>query len=279
MNLLTFASAVSLLIPSALGKQALSSRRDSCDTYVLSGISGGFTEQVSVDFTSAQSSGDAANFLSQHGLSISNYNVASTPVAHDFVPANVLLGNGVLQLKVTSYSGSGSVESAEVVTDDTFAYASVRTVLKSSATFGVCEGNFFYLSDTQETDIEILTSTTLTGNDYVSAGVWMTNQATVEGGTKTTDNVEFTFDPSQDFHEYRIDWSPLATTFYIDGIQINNFSDNVPWDSGYWIWNAWSSGDPYWSNGPPTADSITEIRSIELYKGYTSTTSGTICNV
>ncbi|KAK0489487.1 concanavalin A-like lectin/glucanase domain-containing protein [Armillaria luteobubalina] len=277
MRLLTFASA--LLPYCVLAKQTLSSRQNSCDTYAVSGISGGFTEKVSVDFTSAQSGGNAANFLSQYGLSISDYNVASTPIAHDFIPGNVLLGNGVLQLKVSSYGGSGSVKSAEVVTDDTFTYASVRTVLKSSTTPGVCEGNFFYLSDTQETDIEILTSTTLTGNQYVPAGVWTTNQATVEGGAETTDNVEFTFDPSQDFHEYRIDWSPSATAFYIDGTQINKFSENVPWESGHWIWNVWSSDDPYWSNGPPTADSITEIRSIELYKGYISTTSGTVCNV
>jgi len=53
----------------------------------------------------------------------------------------------------------------------------------------------------------------------------------------------------------------------------------VPTAAGHWVWNAWSSGDPYWSNGPPTADSLTHIRSIEIYNGFTSTPSGSICNI
>ncbi|KAK0192383.1 hypothetical protein F5146DRAFT_1039581, partial [Armillaria mellea] len=188
MKLITLASA---LLPYVLGKQGLSSRQNSCNTYVVSGISGGFTEKVSVDFTSAQSGGNAATFLSQHALSISDYSVGSAPIAHDFIPGNF-----------PSYGGSGSVESAEVVTDDTFTYPLVRTVLKSSTT------------------------------------TW--GLLRLRGGTETTDNVEFTFDPSQ----------------------------GLSWVGG-------AAVTPYWSNGPPTAGfKSLRIRSIELYKGYTSTTSG-----
>ncbi|KAG6832576.1 hypothetical protein H0H87_001232 [Tephrocybe sp. NHM501043] len=187
-----------------------------------------------------------------HGVSVSNYVVTFGPVPHTFTPSNLAFGSGSLDMKVSAYSGSGAVLSSEIVTDDLFKYASVRTVLKSSGVGGVVEGNFFYLNGNQETDWEILTSTTSQSSADVPAGIWATNQAS---------------------------WTIDATTFYIDGVQKARLTSNVPTEAGHWIWNVWSNGDPAWSNGPPTADSITHIRSIDIYKGYTSTRSGTQCNI
>ena len=65
-------------------------------------------------------------------------------MSYAFVPGNVALGSGSLDLKVSAYEGSGNVQSAEIVTNDIFKYGSVRTVLKSSGVPGVVEGNFFY---------------------------------------------------------------------------------------------------------------------------------------
>lgn len=78
-----------------------------------------------------------------HGISISNYAVSSTPVAHDFAASNVAFGDGALNLKVDAFTGD-SVHSAEIITTDKLQYASVRTVLKSSPVAGIVEGNFFY---------------------------------------------------------------------------------------------------------------------------------------
>lgn len=52
----------------------------------------------------------------------------------------------------------------------------------------------------------------------------------------------------------------------------------VPTNAGYWIWNAWSSGDPCWSSGPPLAESVTQIKSIEIFKGYTENVANTTSN-
>ena len=52
----------------------------------------------------------------------------------------------------------------------------------------------------------------------------------------------------------------------------------VPTEAVRWVWNAWSDGNPNWSGGPPTADSSTLIRSIEIYNGFISTPQGSICN-
>ena len=82
-----------------------------------------------------------------NGLIISDYPVASTPIGHTFTPEKVALsttsGFTALDLKTSAYS-SGNVQCAEVTTSNTFKYASVRTVLKSSPTAGIVEGNFFY---------------------------------------------------------------------------------------------------------------------------------------
>jgi hypothetical protein len=47
-------------------------------------------------------------------------------------------------MKVSAFTGSGSIQSSEIATNDVFKYASVRTVVKSSGVPGVVEGNFFY---------------------------------------------------------------------------------------------------------------------------------------
>ncbi|KAF8916765.1 concanavalin A-like lectin/glucanase [Mucidula mucida] len=279
VKLIFFAVGLSLLAPSSFARENLASRQDSCDTYTTSGVSGGFTDRNFIDFSSVSSGQDAASFLSQYGFEISNYGpVGSTPTEHTFTPNNVKLGDGALEMKVSAYT-SGAVISSEIVSSDTFKYASVRVVLKSSTTKGVCEGIFYYQGDTQESDIELLTTTSLQASATVPAGFWTTNQALVDGEDSTSENIAFNFDPTADFHEYRIDWTSSSTTFYVDGTQVNQLTENVPTAATHFIFNAWSSGDPYWSAGPPTADSISHIRSIDLYTGYTSTASGTKCSV
>ncbi|KAF9010721.1 hypothetical protein BDQ17DRAFT_1387906 [Cyathus striatus] len=222
-----------------------------CNTYTIPGMSGGFTKKVSIDF-SGTSGGNAVTFL--------HYHIDDTPYSRDFVTGNVALGTGSLDLKVSAFHGTGSVQSAEVVTSDTF--------FTGLTVPGVCEGNFMYLDGySNEVDFEILTSTTLSSNlTCVPAGSWVTNYA----ASKTTQTIPFTFNPSADFH---------ATIFYIDGVQKAKLTTNVPTLAGNWIWNAWSNGDPCWSNGPPISDSVTHIRSIEMYKGYTSTVKGTTCSI
>ncbi|KAJ7599607.1 concanavalin A-like lectin/glucanase domain-containing protein [Mycena floridula] len=97
----------------------------------------------------------------------------------------------------------------------------------------------------------------------VPAGIWATNQAVVPGDDPTFSTIALNFDPSDDFHEYRIDWTDSATTFYIDGDQKAQLTTNVPTGELSYIFNVWSSGNPFWSAGPPTTDSITHIQSIE----------------
>lgn len=126
----------------------------------------------------------------------------------------------MLQLKVSAYSGSGAINSAEVSSNTKFKYGSVRTVQKSSSTPGVVEGNFFYgkqfhtfaravgrsstlvflANDNQEIDWEILTSTIDKASSCVPAGIWATNQPLVPGQPSTHQVITPPFDPRADFH-------------------------------------------------------------------------------
>lgn len=107
-----------------------------------------FQEALDADFTKLLPTQDVAEALSNMNLSISNFNVGSTPVVHTFFPSNVAIGNnGSLELTVKSYAGSGPVSSAEISTTAEFTYCSARTVMKTSSVPGVCVGSFFYQSD------------------------------------------------------------------------------------------------------------------------------------
>ncbi|PPQ82895.1 hypothetical protein CVT25_009682 [Psilocybe cyanescens] len=253
-----------------------SARAPAACTYVIPEIPGGFSQRRFADFSGNTPSDSAATVLGTYNIGISQYGPLGTPVPHDFVASNVAFGNGYLGLKVNAYT-SGSVHSAEIVTNDVFKYASVRTVLKSTAVQGIVEGNFFYLdvaSGSQEIDFEILTTTLFNSNNpLVPPGIWATNHNNTGSEANTFDTIPFTFDPTADYHEYRIDWFGTTTNYYIDGTRVAQHTDpsTTPTVEGHWIWNAWSSGDPNWSMGPPTADGTYQIRSIDLYTGYTST--------
>ncbi|TFK97369.1 concanavalin A-like lectin/glucanase domain-containing protein [Pterulicium gracile] len=221
-----------------------------------------------IDFSGKRPGENAVDFLNQYNFRVSTDTIAAPPITRKFFTENVYFGQGVLNLRVSAYNGNGVIGSAQIHSRSYSRYGSFRVVSRSSRQGGVCEGNFFYLNDNQEVDWEMLTSTIDRSSACVPAGIWATNQATTPGGQKNSAVVPLPWDPRAGFHEYRVDWTAQATTFYLDGVQKARFTTNVPTAELLFITEAWSSGDPCWSNGPPTGDSVTEIRSIDLYQGY-----------
>ncbi|KAM0751254.1 concanavalin A-like lectin/glucanase [Meredithblackwellia eburnea MCA 4105] len=215
--------------------------------------------KFNVDF-STYNGGSVTDFLNANRLSVSNYTVGSTPLPHTFTPDNVDIVNGALRLKVTG----GSINSAEIATKFTMLYANITTRAKISKVPGTCASTFFYKNDNQEIDIEMLSSYITTGSQdgAVPAGLEFTNQAVKPGGTETNKAVPYGFDPTAGFHDYTIVWTNRMTRFYTDGQLRATLTTNVPTQAGPWVWNNWSSGDPYWSAGPPTSDNFYEIQSI-----------------
>ncbi|CCF41207.1 hypothetical protein CH063_11562 [Colletotrichum higginsianum] len=200
------------------------------------------------------------------GLKVSNYPVDT----YSYSPANVIVGNGYLQLWVRSKSFS----SAEVTTTSKIKYASVRTVAILSEPAGVCNGMFFYQSDTQETDIEFLSSGQSNSNTDAARSanaksgtryLWLSNQAVDGSGLKTTNPVALPANPTTTEHEYRLDWLPGLTNFYVDGKLVWSSTKNVPSVAGTWVFNNWADGDKYWSAGPPAQNAVFRIKEINMY--------------
>ena len=94
-------------------------------------------------------------------------------------------------------------------------------------------------------------------------------------------------------HEYRLDWLPGKTVFYLDGVVQQVYTEDVPTVPGEWMWNNWryalrpcclhgyecewrgligngySNGDQGWSAGPPASDNVFKIGRIEMYYNRT----------
>ncbi|GAA5995078.1 hypothetical protein JCM5350_003996 [Sporobolomyces pararoseus] len=218
---------------------------------------------LSLDFTTLSSATDLDSYLASNGLEISTDLIETEPITHTFRRENIDWVDGALRMIVKGQSGNGDISSSEFATTDSFLYGSVTTRLKASDVAGVCHGIFWYTNDNLEIDIELLTSYYTEGlGDAVKPGLQLTNQALVQGESSSNVVVPYGFDPTADFHDYTIDWSKGASTFYVDGKEVGKLTENVPSEPLKFMWNSWSSGEPNWSAGPPREDSYMLIESI-----------------
>ena len=96
---------------------------------------------------------------------------------------------------------------------------------------------FFYKSDTQEMDIEFLSDPKSASNPGDGSRPML---YTNHGTTKTHANSPSLSDATSVAHEYRIDWTPGKTRYYLDGVLQKTFTTNVPTVAGTWIWNNWA---------------------------------------
>jgi len=229
-------------------------------TYVVPGI-GSFTSSMNVDF-SAITSLSAASVAN---ISISNslIGAGTAPFNRQFSPQNVaLVSGGILALTVPGGQTTDPISSAEI---QTFAkdilYGSVRTVAKTSSVGGTTHGFSFYGNDTQESDIAFLTSD--------NSVLHLTNEQTAYGNPATSFQVAAPVDAATAFHEYRMDWLPGQTLFYIDGALVYTITQNVPSTPGFFLWNNWSNGNA-WAKGPPNSNNVLQIGSVSAYYNRTS---------
>lgn len=128
---------------------------------------------------------------------------------------------------------SGPISTAQLATNyNDILYASVRTVAKISNVAGTTNAFIFYSNDTQEIDFAFLTS------DISKA--WLTNEQNSNTSPYSTYSVAAPADANTAWHEYRLDWLPGVSKFFIDGVLVQTITDNVPTAPGSWIWNNWS---------------------------------------
>ncbi|KAF5006007.1 hypothetical protein FDECE_7581 [Fusarium decemcellulare] len=195
------------------------------------------------------------------GLAKSNYG----DDIRTFIPSNVVVKNNYLQLIVPGGQTDMPYTCGEVYTTiDNIKYASVRTTAILSQAPGVCNGMFFYQSDTQEIDIEWLSDPNSESNDGTRQ-LWFTNQDANGDGEATFTSIKPPSKATSTEHEYRIDWTPGRVQFFVDGVKKWETTQDVPTYPGPWIWNNWSNGDDGWSAGPPAQTAVFKIKKIDMF--------------
>lgn len=161
-----------------------------------------------------------------------------------FDPSRVVVGSsGNLQLQilgVPATSTETNAPGAQVTTSwSDIKYGSVRTMARGDRSPGAVYAAFFYRYDAvnslkglvNESDIELRTT-------YPRRAFFTNDKANGAGLTSNYSLPDFGW-ISDEFHEYRLDWVPGATHFYIDGVLKLTNTEAVPRMPGAWYWNAW----------------------------------------
>ncbi|KAK4155886.1 beta-glucanase [Chaetomidium leptoderma] len=166
----------------------------------------------------------------------------------------------------------GMVPVAELDTErmDLF-WGTFRAMMRVSGVRGTCAAFFWYFDDTQEIDMEFLSKDfNATNSSYPVNLVLQSREAAMAGydASKTGNFVKvyLPFDPSEDFHEYRIDYLPGRVFFYADGVVLAQMDGPaVPSSPGHLILQHWSNGNKYWSGGPPAEDAALVVMYVKAY--------------
>jgi len=140
----------------------------------------------------------------------------------------------------------------EIQTTDLKHYGSYEISMKLPDAPSSLTGFFLYKApDFQyEIDIEVF--------NQPDSQVLFTSYA--EGSTQHEDKADLAFDPTADFHRYRIDYYPDRVSFYIDDDQLQTWEDGFPDEPMHLMVNTWF---PKWLGGtPPDEDQTLMIEWI-----------------
>ncbi|KAK0732766.1 concanavalin A-like lectin/glucanase domain-containing protein [Apiosordaria backusii] len=150
-------------------------------------------------------------------------------------------------------------------------FGTFRASMKITGERGTCAAFFWYFNDTQEIDMEFLSKDFDKANkSYPVNLVLQSREAALSGynAAKTSNFVKayLPFDPTEDFHEYRIDYLPGRVFFYADGMVLGKMDGPaVPSSAGHLILQHWSNGNRLWSGGPPERDAGLVVRYVKAY--------------
>ncbi|KAK2002164.1 concanavalin A-like lectin/glucanase [Colletotrichum falcatum] len=243
-----------------------------------------FTDLIETDFTKVMDIKNNPDWIRQDFNKTSNN--ARGPLGEKFQPANIAAvhkgsssyglsltkADPGLQLLVESSTVDGLVPGAEIDSARyDVQYGSFRTMMKVPDIAGTCAAFFWYHNDTQEIDMEFLTREFNPSNNSFPVNLVLQSRASLEKGydASSTGNflrVNLDFNPTTDFHEYRIDYIRDKVTFYADGKVLGAMNGSaVPTKGGHLILQHWSNGNPLWSGGPPQMDAIMTVAFVKAY--------------
>lgn len=132
-----------------------------------------------------------------------------------FTPANVVVEGGLLKLRVTNVpAGNKPYSAAEVYSSETFKYGRFEARIKFCPGSGMVSSLFTYKDNVdqswQEIDVEHL--------GYLPKAMqYNLISGNLQNRVYQPKVVSYDFSPTEDFHEYAIEWRPDGISFYVDG--------------------------------------------------------------
>ncbi|KAI2639635.1 glycoside hydrolase family 16 protein [Hypomontagnella submonticulosa] len=209
-----------------------------------------------------------------YGESFTLQNVISDNIADEqvFGGSGTKGGDAGLNLIVRSEIKDGMVTGADVsTTEPQYYHGTFRAGIKVTDIPGTCSAFFWYMNDTQEIDIEFLSSEFDRSNNTFPVNLVLQSQESKDAGfdaSKTGDfkKINLPFDPTTAFHEYRIDFLPDRVLFYADTELLTEMNGTgVPTTAGNLQVSHWSNGNMGWSRGPPKTDATTTVSYVKAY--------------
>lgn len=195
-------------------------------------------------------------------------------LGRSFSPNNVALDDEGAKLTVSAYKqGQKSVYGAELETkQNDLWYGSYHVTARLPTVPGTVSAFFAYKSDSNEIDIEYVSKSTS------SPMLFSVKPQQYDANHQAMDSTFVSVPPPQgtkfsaDFHTYSFTWTPSAVTFFVDGDQTRHLTTNVPKLPCVLAINHWSDGNPNYSGGPPTVDTVLTVQRVWAY--YNSSTGG-----
>jgi len=161
-------------------------------------------------------------------------------------------------------------------------YASIRMSARITGASGAVAAFFTYHDDTSESDIEIPTG-------LKADEVHYSNQPTTDPDTDApidgaTFNVSMEdYQPTSDWNNYRLDWVPGKSAWYMNGAQSADTEVNVPDAESMIILSLWSNGGTFSGRMDTGQEAWFDIQWVELLFNTSASTStdpdGTVCSV
>ncbi|KAG9242154.1 glycoside hydrolase family 16 protein [Calycina marina] len=212
-----------------------------------------------------------------YGMNYTIDNVVSNPIDKptDWSGPGVFGPNAGVQLSVSpGIPSDGYIKGAELNSArEDLLWGTYRAGLKLTRVSGTCSAFFWYYNDAQEIDIEFLSALYVPENKTFPINLVLQTEASKAAGYDAQKSgtyilTNLPFDPTDGFHEYRIDFVPGNIVFYGDGIvlgRMNHSSIPTKPSPGHMILTHWSNGNPLWSHGPPAEEAVLTVSYVKSY--------------
>ncbi|KAH6865314.1 concanavalin A-like lectin/glucanase domain-containing protein [Alternaria rosae] len=187
-----------------------------------------------------------------------------------------------LTLHTTRLSDGSQVAAELDFAEYNVTYASIRMSARINGASGAVAAFFTYHDDTNESDIEIPTGGKADEVHY-------SNQPTADPDTEdpidgATFNVSMeAHKPTSDWNNYRLDWVPGKSAWYMNGAQSADTEVNVPDTESMIILSLWSNGGTFSGRMGTGQEAWFDIQWVELLFNTSAIAStepdGTVCSV